>query len=259
MKLKQYFSPKSIDEAYEILMKNSGNIILGGGCFLGISRKKRNVGIDLSNLDLKYILDDGNKVRIGSENTLREVSLNESVKNISNGILSEAIKQLGAGIQLKNTATIGGSVYSKYGFSDLIPSLLVLDAELRLYKKGIISVREYMEMKPFKDILVEIIINKNNCKGIYLSRRLNAVDIPQLNLAIIHDDDFKIAIGARPRKAIRADFLSKYIAGNKEVEMEDIVELELGNNIKASKNMRFRLLKDMLYEARNAIGENYDR
>ncbi len=259
MKLREYISPETIEEAYDILIKNRSNLILGGGCFLGISRRKRNIGIDLSKLNLNYIVEEKDNVIIGAENTLREVAVNNLVANISSGILIESIKQLGAGIQLKNTATIGGSVYSKYGFSDLMPTLLVLDAKLRFYNMGIISVKEYMEMKPVKDILIEIIIKNDDSKGIYLSRRLNNVDIPQLNLAITHGSDFKVAIGARPQKAIRVDFLGEYFIKNEEVKLEDIVKVELGNNTKASKGMRVRLLKDMIYEARNAIGENYDR
>ena len=253
MKLNKYISPQTLDEAFEILIAAKRNTILGGGCFTGISTMKKNVGISLDNLSLNYIKEDEKNIFIGSNNSLREVESNPLVKNIGNGIISKAINSIGVGIQLKNTATFGGSVYSKYGFSDIMPVLLVLDAQLNFYKRGIIKAEEYMNMEPEKDILLEVIIEKNKNKGLYFSRRLSKMDIPQLNLAIILGEDIKISIGARPRKAIRCDFLSKYLEGNTLINDEDIGTLDLGSNIKSSKELRERLLQDIFMELRKEL------
>ncbi|HHX68652.1 MAG TPA: FAD-binding protein, partial [Gallicola sp.] len=234
MELKKYFTPSTIEEAYEVLNKSKSNVILGGGCFSSISKRKKNIGIDINSLDLNYIKEDEDTIFIGASNTLRDVEINPLVKKLGDGILSKAINEIGAGIQLKNTATIGGSVWAKYGFSDIMPVLLVLDAKLRFFKKGVISVSEYMDIRPERDILMEIIIGKTLKKGIYLSRRLIKMDIPQLNLAVLFDKDIKIAIGARPQKAKRFDFLGNYIKEDKKLSEDDLKELELGTNIKAS-------------------------
>ncbi|QQK08397.1 FAD binding domain-containing protein [Miniphocaeibacter halophilus] len=259
MELKKYFTPSTIEEAYEVLNKSKSNVILGGGCFSSISKRKKNIGIDLNSLDLNYIKEDENTIFIGSSNTLRDVEINPLIKNLGDGILTKAINEIGAGIQLKNTATIGGSVWAKYGFSDIMPVLLVLDAKLKFFKKGIISVSEYMDSEIERDILMEIIIEKTFKKGVYLSRRLTKMDIPQLNLAVLLDKDIKIAVGARPQKAKRFDFLGKYIKEDRKVLKDDLKRLELGTNIKASDFIRKRLLEDMLIEIRNIAGEYYDR
>jgi 16S rRNA (guanine527-N7)-methyltransferase len=39
---------------------------------------------------------------------------------------------------------VGGSVYAKYGFSDLITALLALDNEVQLYKGGRMSFAEFL-------------------------------------------------------------------------------------------------------------------
>ena len=253
MKLNKYISPNTLDEAYEILMAGKRNAILGGGCFTGISTMKKNTGISLDNLSLNYIKEDDNSIFIGSNNSLRDVENNTLVKSIGNGIISKAINSIGVGIQLKNTATFGGSVYSKYGFSDIMPVLLVLDAQLNFYNRGIINIEEYMNMEPEKDILLEVIVEKNKNKGLYFSRRLSKMDIPQLNLAIMLEDNIKISIGARPRKAIRCDFLSKYIEENSYINDEDIHILEIGSNVKSSKELRKRLLQDIFIELRKEL------
>ena len=40
------------------------------------------------------------------------------------------------GVPFRNCATVGGSVFSRFGFSDLTCALLALDASVVLYRGG---------------------------------------------------------------------------------------------------------------------------
>ena len=67
------------------------------------------------------------------------------------------------GVQFRNLATVGGSIYGRYGFSDVLTLLLGLESYVELYKGGIIPLKEYANMKYDRDILVRIIVKKT-CK-----------------------------------------------------------------------------------------------
>ena len=85
------------------------------------------------------------------------------------------------GVQLRNLATVGGSLYSRFGFSDVLTMFLVLDAQVELYKGGIVPLSEYAERPKDRDILVRIIVPKKNAKFNYQSVRISQTDIPVLH------------------------------------------------------------------------------
>lgn len=43
---------------------------------------------------------------------------------------------------LEILATVGGSIYGRYGFSDVLTLLIGLDSYVELYKGGIVSLKE---------------------------------------------------------------------------------------------------------------------
>ena len=49
------------------------------------------------------------------------------------------------GVQFRNSVTIGGSIYSRFGFSDILTSLLTLDTYVEMYKGGIIPLKDFVE------------------------------------------------------------------------------------------------------------------
>ena len=50
----------------------------------------------------------------------------------TNGAVKEALRHI-IGVQLRNTATVGGSVWGRFGFSDVITLLLAMDTLVVLY------------------------------------------------------------------------------------------------------------------------------
>src|ERR1035437_3876800 len=112
--------PATMDEAYKILMEKRNNTILGGCAFLRLGSSRIGMGIELSKLGLDYIVEDNNYIEIGAMATLRDLEMNTAVQENFNGVLAKAVSNI-IGVQFRNVVTVGASVFSKYGFSDVIP------------------------------------------------------------------------------------------------------------------------------------------
>ena len=117
--LMELVQPQSLEEAYEILMKRKNNIVIGGSAFLRMGEKRIGTGIDLSNLNLNLIEETSDYIKIGAMTTLRDLEVSPILNKYFNGVISNSVKDI-IGVQFRNVVTVGASVFSKYGFSDLI-------------------------------------------------------------------------------------------------------------------------------------------
>ncbi|KPU46193.1 carbon monoxide dehydrogenase medium chain [Oxobacter pfennigii] len=242
--------PETLKEAYEILVSKKNNTMLGGCAFLKLSNKRIETGVDLSSLDLSYIKEDENFIEIGASTTLREIETSSLLNSYFNGILRESVKNI-IGIQLRNIATAGATVFSKYGFSDFNTALLSLDAEVELYKGGRMLFEEFLSKSYEKDILSKIYIKKKGRIAVYTSFRNSSSDYPILNAAVsCLDDNWRIVLGARPQGAKIADKASALLL-NKELDEKLIdeaagiasEELTYGSNMRATEEYRRALSK----------------
>lgn len=254
--IQDYLLPETLEEAYRILNTKRNNAILGGCAFLRMGSKKIGTAIDLSKLNLNLIKEYEETIEIGAMTTFREIETSPILEKYFNGILPESVRNI-VGVQLRNIVTIGATVYSRYGFSDLITALLSLDAEIILYKKGRISLEEFLEEGSEKDILTKIIIPKTDRKAAFQMMRNSKSDYAILNAAVsVEDNDWKVVVGARPQRAKIAKEASDYLAESK-LTMEDIEhasilaakELIFGSNMRASKEYREAICKVLVKRA----------
>lgn len=242
--------PDNLQEAYQILSDKKNNTILGGCAFLKMGSKRIGTAIDLSNLNLSYIKERDGFIEIGAMTTLRELETHPLLLEYFNGVLPKSVYNI-IGVQFRNGVTVGASVYSKYGFSDLITALLALDTEIELYKAGRMSLYNFLNKPYEKDILVKLWIKKDNRKAAYLSLRNSASDYSILNVAVSNlDDRWTVAVGARPGKAAIATIASAALAKeNLSVEeIEDAAhrtaeELSFGTNARGTADYRKALCK----------------
>lgn len=245
MKINEYKKVDTIEDAYKLLHNNKANIIVGGGAWLKLTNKKVGIMIDLDKLGLNKITENDSSVIIGAMTTLREVEVNKSLQKICNGIICEAISGI-MGVSIRNIATIGGSIMGKYSFSDILTPLLVLDTKLEFYKLGLISIEEYLKMKVTDDILLKVIINKNDSTGYFHTVKKTKLDFAVVNVAISKGDKYDISIGARPSISNKPEAAIKYINEAKEVTEKVILktselavsETKFGSNSRASKEYR---------------------
>lgn len=196
----KYIKAESLEEAYE-LNQAKNNKIIGGMLWLRLGASTYNTVIDISGLSLDKIEEDDTQIKIGAMVTLRELELNESLNKYTNNAVRDALKDI-IGVQFRNLATVGGSIWGRFGFSDVLTVFLALDSYVELYKGGIVSLDEFSKMPYDNDILMNIIVNKKPCKCVYDSVRIQRTDFPVLTCAAsIIDGEYKVAIGARPEKA----------------------------------------------------------
>ncbi|MGO1581111.1 MAG: FAD binding domain-containing protein [Peptoniphilaceae bacterium] len=250
--IKNYIVPDSLDEAYEILHSSKNNIVLGGTTFLNFSSKNYQTAIDLSKLSLNTIEENDNEFIIGAYVTYGDIERSNSLKDFADNILQKSIKYI-VGTQFKNSVTVGASVYSKYGFSDFLTALLVLDAEVNLYKMGRIKLDEFLKKETKKDILTHIYIKKEVLKAEFNALRSTKTNLSLINIAISNSDgNYKVAFGARPQRATLASKTSQLLTNNKidENMINEICEnltkdVYFASNSRASKEFREKLAKNL--------------
>lgn len=199
--IKDYIKVNTIEEAYN-LNQNRNNLVIGGMLWLKMQNRNINTAIDLSELGLNSIDETDSSYVIGAMTTLRQIETSKELNAYTNGALKESLKHI-VGVQFRNLATIGGSVFGRYGFSDVLTILIALDAEVKLYKGGSISIEQFAGMKQDNDILEAVIIPKKSTCIEYKSIRNTQTDFPVLTCAAsCIDGEYRVVIGARPSRAV---------------------------------------------------------
>ena len=173
--INHYYLPDSLEQAWQLRQKR-GSAVLGGTGWLRLGEHTIQHAIDLSALKLNYIQEKDDCFLIGAMTTLRQLELCQPLNQVFDGAFAEAVGHI-VGVQFRNCATVGGSVYGRFGFSDVLTLLLALDTEVHLYKEGWISIERF-------------------------AARLNAPDFPACAAAVSKGTDgWRCAIGARPCRA----------------------------------------------------------
>ena len=202
MTFQNYIRPASLEEAWQLYQKRA-NVLLGGMQWLKMSRRRAQTAIDLSGLGLDRIEADDKAFTIGCMVSLRQLELHAGLEEYTAGAMREALRHI-VGVQFRNTATVGGSVAGRFGFSDVSTILLALDASVKLYKGGTMPLEDYLQSPRDRDILVCVIIPKRHMKVCYQSVRNSQTDFPVLTCAAVKDEyaGWRFAFGARPGKAM---------------------------------------------------------
>lgn len=244
--IKEYFVANSLEEAYNKLISGKKNVILGGMMWLKMQTKIVPVAIDLSQLGLDQIEEKDEVIEIGAMTSLRQIEESEVLKAYFGNVFKEALSHI-VGTQFRNTATIGGSVFSRFGFSDPLTVLLALDVKVELYGAGVMTLEEFMAADVQRDLLVKLIIKKERTKAIYKCQRQTATDFPNLTVCVSKlNAQYKIVVGARPSRAKLAykamESLEKGHAID-EVVAAVVEELNFGTNMRAGKDYRMHLAK----------------
>ncbi|WP_230399722.1 FAD binding domain-containing protein [Novisyntrophococcus fermenticellae] len=237
--IKRYVRAESLEQAYELNQKRA-NRILGGMLWMKMSKNAVQNAIDLSDVVSAEISEQEDAFVIGAMTVLRTLETHEGLNRYTDGAVRESLRHI-VGVQFRNSATIGGSVYGRFGFSDVLTMLLALDVRVELYKGGIIPLETYAEMPYDTDIIVNIIIRKTPMKTAYLSSRNSKSDFPVSACAVsFRENERRVVIGARPQKAmiIRADDDVMKLADGDPEKFSDALAAQVQKEVKTSGNMR---------------------
>ncbi|MER9955257.1 FAD binding domain-containing protein [Mesorhizobium australicum] len=135
-----YVSTADRDEARRTLRRPGASIISGGTLLL----RRLNEGDTSLETIVRYrdasqraIETRGGTVRIGAAVTMAEIAARPDL-----GGLACAAREVG-GPAVRAAATLGGNLFAPFPFGDLIPVLLVLEAEIETLEGEIIPVRQF--------------------------------------------------------------------------------------------------------------------
>ena len=199
--IQKYVRAQSLEEAYQ-LNQNKRNRIIGGMLWLRLGKGSVNTAIDLCDLGLNTIEETEEAFSIGAMATLRDLEQHESLNAYTAGAVKNAVKDI-VGVQFRNMATVGGSIWGRFGFSDVLTVFLGLDSYVELYKGGIIPLEQFASMKKDNDILVRLIVKKTPAKIVYTAMRNQRTDFPVIACAVSQcGGEARTVIGARPARAM---------------------------------------------------------
>ena len=257
--IQKYVRAQSLEEAWQLNQKKL-NRILGGMLWLRLGSGMVDTAIDLSDLGLNTIEEDETQFSIGAMVTLRDLELHKSLNDYSNCAVANAVKDI-VGVQFRNMATVGGSIWGRFGFSDVLTVFLALDTYVELYKGGVLPLEQFVQMEKDNDILVRLIVKKKPCCAAYTSMRIQRTDFPVLACAVsLVDREYRAVLGARPANAmIVRDADGLLAAGVNEDSAAAFAryaadQVPTGSNIRGSAAYRTHLVKVLVQRALMELG-----
>lgn len=255
----QYRKVTSLEEAYELNQKKA-NKIIGGMLWMKMGARNIGTAIDLSGLGLDKIEEKEDEFSIGCMTSLRDLELHPGLDAYTGGAMRESLRHI-VGVQFRNVATVGGSIFGRFGFSDVLTMFLALDSYVELYKGGIVSMDQFAAMERDNDILVRIIVKKTPLSVAYLSHRNTKTDFPVIACAVAQTKQgVKAVIGARPYKACivwdNDDILKEGISLKSAKAFGEYVahHVKTGSNMRGSKEYRSHLIKVFVRRGCQVLG-----
>lgn len=235
-----YVRAKTFEEAYE-LNQSLKNVVGGGMMWLHLSDASYDTFIDLCDLGLDGIEEEDEYFKVGAMTCLHDLEKYQPFEEYYGTAFKDCLKHI-VGVQFRNSATIGGSICARLGFSDVVTLLLPLECRLVFHDLKEISLEDYLNMKNQRDILKYILIPKKKVKTVFESVRKTYTDIPVINVCgVKKDDGYLFAVGARPNIALLA----------KENE-----EVSFGSNQRGSSEYRKQLYEVLKKRIINALEDN---
>ena len=245
--IQKYVRAQSLEEAWQ-LNQNKRNRILGGMLWLRLGKGSVNTAIDLCDLGLDTIEETDEQFSIGAMATLRDIEMHQGLNAYTSGAVADSVKDI-VGVQFRNMATVGGSIWGRFGFSDVLTVFLALDSYVELYKGGIVPLEDFAKMKKDNDILVRLIVKKTPCRVVYSSMRNQRTDFPVLACAVSQlNGAYRASIGARPGRAMllrseTAEGFAAFVAENTPTE----------GNLRGSAAYRTHLTRVLVERAMNEL------
>jgi len=250
MKFTNFIRPESIEEALSWAQKPN-TVILGGMMWMRMQKRTVENAVDLSHLGLDRIEESETGISVGSYVTLRELETSPLFSDYTYGANRETLFPI-VGVQFRNTATVGGSVYGRFGFSDVCTLLTSLGASVRLAGSGEVPMEKFMKDGAPKDVLTHILLPKKAPDAVKaLAQRKSATDFPILTLsAVRRGERIRITMSPAPLRGLTRDFK----AGEIGIPEKFVEGLVFRTDNLASGEYREHIAKVLLKRALTAVG-----
>lgn len=261
--IKEYFLPKTLEEAFQLKSSIGDRAkYLAGGTELNLKMFKNDydVFIDLRMIKMNEIKIERDEVHIGSAVTFQDLIGNESVPDQ----LKKAANHMECR-NIRNMATIGGNIGAGRTVGDLLPSLFILNAYLKVFGKDeLISVEDYVT-NSMSDLIEKIIIKNSEIEKQTNSltfRRVSS-DLSIIGVAVSYNkigeiySDVKLAVGGMGPKVKRFKDIEMKISGNS-LNKEFVTALVKESvtpitDIKGTAEFKRYLVSEMICEALGLI------
>ncbi|MEM4740065.1 MAG: xanthine dehydrogenase family protein subunit M [Zestosphaera sp.] len=269
----EYVRVSELDEALRLLSRKEDVKVLAGGTDLvvdlKIGRYKPKTIVDISGIkSLRYIVDEGDKVRIGALTRMQDIVESPVIRE-KLPVLAEAASMLGSW-QIRNMATVGGNLCNASPAADSAPPLLVHEAKIKLTSiEGTreIPITEFFTgpgttvMKPY-ELLHEIIIPRKRGKSSFIKVSRVAMDLAIASAATyveVEDNmikDVKIALGSVAPRPVRAKRCEAALIGRRVDEeiLREAASLVVGeispiDDVRGSAWYRREVSKVLVYDS----------
>ncbi|MFZ5651981.1 MAG: xanthine dehydrogenase subunit XdhB [Bacillota bacterium] len=271
----EYFEAGSVEEAVDLLRANPAARLIAGGSDLLIKIRKGKIPeailISIRRIPgLKGVsLEGDGSIVIGSCTTFSQITSHPVIQE-KVPVLGEAVEKVG-GPQIRNVGTIGGNICNGAPSADSAPTLLALDAMLRIQGADglrVASIRDFYK-GPGKvglsrdEILTAIVITPENYRGFgghYIKFAMrNAMDIATLGCAVtcrLRDkkivEDFRLALGVAAPTPVRCPRTEELVKGkifSEELLLEAgktaVTEVSPRTSWRASREYRLQLVEEL--------------
>jgi CO/xanthine dehydrogenase FAD-binding subunit len=248
----KYERPQTLEEAWTLNKKKSARLA-AGTMWMRMGSGQTGTLIDLCGLGLDQLEETQDAFCIGAMVPLRRLETWEPFVQYTNGAVKEALRHI-IGVQFRNTATVGGSIWGRFGFSDVITLFLALETTVELYcgpgeEKRVMTLDDFVQEaqdQPKGAILTRVIVRKERAAFDYRSVRRTATDFPVLTEAAakLGDGAWRFAIGARPGIAVRAEMEQGLITEDSTDEIITAMcqNIDTGTNMRGSAAYRTHLM-----------------
>ena len=257
--IQKYIRARSLEEAYA-LNQSRRNRIVGGMLWMKLGSGSIDTAIDLCDLGLDTIEETEDAFRIGAMVTLRDLEKHPSLNVYTGHAVQHAVQDI-VGVQFRNMATVGGSIWSRFGFSDVLTVFLAMDAQVELYKGGVMPLEQFAAMKADNDILLRLIVKKTPGRFVYTAMRNQRTDFPVLACAVSRlGDEYRAVIGARPGRGMivrdDAGLLANGITPESAAAFARYVaqHVPTGTNLRGSAEYRRHLVKVLVSRSIQGMG-----
>lgn len=264
LNVEEYLKPRELREAWELANETKSLYVSGG---LMVAQLKSSVErlIDLKAIGLNEIKEENGYVRVGANVKLSEFANDKTLSKMYGGFFVNFMKDVGS-TQIRNMATIGGSVAFRLGWSDVITALMALKAEVEIFNGKIdrMPIEEYISMKREKEIVTAIFLPAEERKIAFEKFSKSAFDIAILNVGVsfkIEGDDLKdpvVVVGSRPMISSRSKEVEKFLVDNSLSDLDGAAGLlstsvKVGTDIRASAEYRKALMGSLLKKCMRRI------
>lgn len=257
--IQNYVRAQSLEEAWQLNQKRR-NRILGGMLWMKMGKGSVGTAIDLCDLGLDTIEETAEEFSIGAMVTLRQLEQHPGLNRYTQNAVNHALRDI-VGVQFRNMATLGGSLWGRFGFSDVLTMFLAMDGFVELYKGGIVPLEDFSKMKHDNDILVRLIVKKRPGKFVYTAMRNQSTDFPVIACALsCVDGEYRAVIGARPERAMVVrdgqGILREGITQDSAAAFGAFLEktVPTGSNLRGSAAYRSHLIRVLVSRALSEMG-----